>query len=354
MSSSEQHLRETSLLSSLSPSPTSQQTTATWVPPDFDGVLSGAEVFHAPTPSGPSLEWAAQLYRLASDTINDIQELAAAVRGQTHAVEANRYGRLRTAYYGLADTIKGLLSNTIPATIAATRQATLRSCDQFACPLWTEVARITHDTDQRYKAIERLGSLAERQIARQEDTHRPPLPTSLPPRQDDSEAAQKLRALEETIKTAAAMLLSNQHTPVAQSPISTFSAPQALVAPSPISTSVIPTPSARQASVATSATPTDRSASTSDKATVMNKPTTYDGKNRERFRPWWRSINDFLRLLQNTFQTDSEKITYVGSLMTDRAAEWHYERIPEGDGIIPETWHSYSLAIQERFRDPSE
>ncbi|CAK7275627.1 hypothetical protein SEPCBS119000_006768, partial [Sporothrix epigloea] len=25
-----------------------------------------------------------------------------------------------------------------------------------------------------------------------------------------------------------------------------------------------------------------------------------------------------------------------------------------GDGIIPETWHSYSLAIQERFRDPSE
>ncbi|CAK7275547.1 hypothetical protein SEPCBS119000_006741 [Sporothrix epigloea] len=331
MSNIEHHPRETSPSSSLSPSLASQQAAATWTAPDFDEVMSGAKIFHAPTHSGPAVEWAAQLYRLATDTLSDIQELVTAIRGQPQAIDANRYGRLRTAYCQLADTIRGLLPDTTLAADAATRRATLWSCDQFAHPLWTEVARTTLDTDQRYRAIERLSSLAERRIVRQEDTHRPPPPTPTPPRQDDSEHARQLRAFEEAMKAAAAVFLSGQQT-----------------SPAPR------TPSAQYAPVERSVTPSRHSGRPNKATSLMNKPSTYDGQDKELFRPWWQSINDFLRVLGNAFETDSAKISWVGSLMTGRAAMWHHQRVPNEEKGPQESWQSYSSAIKERFRDPSE
>ncbi|KAJ4346051.1 hypothetical protein N0V85_009780, partial [Neurospora sp. IMI 360204] len=87
----------------------------------------------------------------------------------------------------------------------------------------------------------------------------------------------------------------------------------------------------------------------------LNKPPTYDGKKLDSFRPWWARINAYLHAYAASFPTDSHKINWLGSMLSDKAQKWHDSRARQIRSMGAEdTWKGYSSALIERFKDPSE
>lgn len=86
----------------------------------------------------------------------------------------------------------------------------------------------------------------------------------------------------------------------------------------------------------------------------VNKPPTYDGKKLDSFRPWWARINAYLHAYAASFPTDSHKINWLGSMLSDKAQKWHDSRARQIQSMgVEDTWKGYSSAL-ERFKDPSE
>ena len=82
----------------------------------------------------------------------------------------------------------------------------------------------------------------------------------------------------------------------------------------------------------------------------MENPEKFDGKPKTPFRTWWESVQEFTAFYPET--AGRQWITWVGTLLTDEAKEWHQHRrrtIGEVD-----TWVDYQAAIQEEYHDPRE
>jgi len=53
----------------------------------------------------------------------------------------------------------------------------------------------------------------------------------------------------------------------------------------------------------------------------MENPKKFDGKSSSTFNQWWESVTMYLEFYPET--VDHQKITWVGTLLTDNALVWH-------------------------------
>ncbi|KAI1818872.1 hypothetical protein F4861DRAFT_549116 [Xylaria intraflava] len=89
--------------------------------------------------------------------------------------------------------------------------------------------------------------------------------------------------------------------------------------------------------------------------THLQKPSNYDGKDITKFKGWWFEIRTYVETYPESFRNDKQKIFWTGSLLKEKAREWHQQRIIQVEKMrLADTWESYSQAIMERFTDYSE
>jgi len=82
----------------------------------------------------------------------------------------------------------------------------------------------------------------------------------------------------------------------------------------------------------------------------MENPEKFDGKSSSTFNQWWESVTMYLGFYPET--VDRQKITWVGTLLTDTALVWHlhrYQELGEND-----TWVNYSATIRMEYRNEQE
>jgi len=82
----------------------------------------------------------------------------------------------------------------------------------------------------------------------------------------------------------------------------------------------------------------------------MENTEKFDGKSPTAFNQWWESVTMYLGFYPDT--TDRQKITWVGTLLTDTALVWHlhrYRELREND-----TWANYSVAIRAEYHNERE
>lgn len=85
------------------------------------------------------------------------------------------------------------------------------------------------------------------------------------------------------------------------------------------------------------------------------KPTTYNGKDKAKFRSWWDTVLSYIQAYEGSFISDQLKINWVGSLLTDKAQTWHQSRKATLIRLRNvDTWTGYAAGIRERFHDPGE
>jgi len=84
----------------------------------------------------------------------------------------------------------------------------------------------------------------------------------------------------------------------------------------------------------------------------MNKPERYNGKDKTKFLSWWQSVESYMEVHTRNFETDAQKIGWIGSLFTDTALEWHQKRVYQVAKLgFNDQWANYVTALRERFRD---
>jgi hypothetical protein len=87
----------------------------------------------------------------------------------------------------------------------------------------------------------------------------------------------------------------------------------------------------------------------------VNKPASFSGKDRSKFRAWWLTIEAYIELHFNSFASDQAKINWLGSFLTETAQEWHQKRVRSLRSLrIRDTWDQYAEALTERFTDPGQ
>jgi len=82
----------------------------------------------------------------------------------------------------------------------------------------------------------------------------------------------------------------------------------------------------------------------------MENPEKFDGKSSSTFNQSWELVTMYLGFYPETI--DHQKITWVGTLLTDTALVWHlhqYRELREND-----TWANYSAAIRVEYRNEWE
>jgi len=82
----------------------------------------------------------------------------------------------------------------------------------------------------------------------------------------------------------------------------------------------------------------------------MENPGKFDGKSTTTFNQWWEAVTMYLDLYPETI--DRQKITWVGTLLTETALVWHlhqYHELRDND-----TWANYSAAIRMEYRNERE
>ena len=82
----------------------------------------------------------------------------------------------------------------------------------------------------------------------------------------------------------------------------------------------------------------------------IKEPEKFDGKPKTPFRSWWESVQEFTAFHPDT--AERQWITWVGTLLSDEAKEWHQHRRRTLRGN--DTWAGYQAAIQEEYHDPRE
>ena len=82
----------------------------------------------------------------------------------------------------------------------------------------------------------------------------------------------------------------------------------------------------------------------------MENPEKFDRKSSSTFNQWWESVTMYLGFYPETI--DSQKIAWVGTLLSDTALVWHLHRYRElGE---TDTWVNYTAAIQAEYRNERE
>jgi len=82
----------------------------------------------------------------------------------------------------------------------------------------------------------------------------------------------------------------------------------------------------------------------------MENPGKFDGKSSSAFNQWWESVTMYLGFYPKT--VDRQKITWIGTLLSDTALVWHLQRYRELDER--DTWVNYSAAIRTEYRNERE
>ena len=59
----------------------------------------------------------------------------------------------------------------------------------------------------------------------------------------------------------------------------------------------------------------------------MENPEKFDGKSSSAFNQWWESVQIYLVFYPETI--DWQKITWIGTLLSDTALVWHFHRYRE-------------------------
>jgi len=82
----------------------------------------------------------------------------------------------------------------------------------------------------------------------------------------------------------------------------------------------------------------------------MENPEKFDGKSSSTFNQWWEVVTMYLGFYPETI--DHQKITWVGTLLTDTTQIWHlhqYRKLRDND-----TWANYTAAIRVEYRNERE
>ncbi|KAG5938901.1 hypothetical protein E4U59_003527 [Claviceps monticola] len=88
---------------------------------------------------------------------------------------------------------------------------------------------------------------------------------------------------------------------------------------------------------------------------LFGKPPSFDGKDFTKFRPWWSKVSIYLESHADSFKSDSIRINWVGSLLTDKAYMWHDHRYNRHKlDKECDTWDLYSKALEIRFTDKTK
>jgi hypothetical protein len=96
-------------------------------------------------------------------------------------------------------------------------------------------------------------------------------------------------------------------------------------------------------------------ATASPKKLQISKPEMFDGERDTKFRPWWRSVKDYLAFHRSSLTEEADKIRWIGFQMKGKARTWHQARAKQLDALHAEdTWTAYSSALEARFQDERE
>jgi len=82
----------------------------------------------------------------------------------------------------------------------------------------------------------------------------------------------------------------------------------------------------------------------------MENPEKFDGKSSSTFNQWWESVTMYLGFYPEMI--DHQKITWIGTLLTDTTLVWYLHRhrqLQDND-----TWANYAMAIQAEYRNERE
>jgi hypothetical protein len=84
------------------------------------------------------------------------------------------------------------------------------------------------------------------------------------------------------------------------------------------------------------------------------EPPQFKGDTTE-FRMWWNTIEEHLEYAKGDFETDPEKISWVGGFCRDKALAWHQNRRENFKFLeLKDEWDLYVEAIKKRFTDTYE
>ncbi|KAG6195665.1 hypothetical protein E4U35_008299 [Claviceps purpurea] len=88
---------------------------------------------------------------------------------------------------------------------------------------------------------------------------------------------------------------------------------------------------------------------------IFGKPPSFDGTDFTKFRPWWSKVSIYLESYADSFKSDTIRINWVGSLLTDKAYMWHDHRYKRHKlNKQCDTWDLYSAALEIRFTDKAK
>jgi hypothetical protein len=84
----------------------------------------------------------------------------------------------------------------------------------------------------------------------------------------------------------------------------------------------------------------------------MKQPKEFTGKDKSKFRSWWKSVLGYMEVQEVLMPTDKIKILWVGSLMTDYALNWFQNRQNWCEANkFQDQWNLFKEAIEEQFKD---
>ncbi|KAH9985101.1 hypothetical protein F4779DRAFT_629971 [Xylariaceae sp. FL0662B] len=77
----------------------------------------------------------------------------------------------------------------------------------------------------------------------------------------------------------------------------------------------------------------------------LQKPASYDGEDKAKFRPWWLKVEAYIQTYAESFPEDYHRINWT----------WHQQRLTQVRKMgLTDRWEGYKTALAERFKDPAE
>ncbi|KAA8892551.1 hypothetical protein FN846DRAFT_915300 [Sphaerosporella brunnea] len=387
-----------------------------FAPASWDEAFSG-QVKQGPGPvtiSSPP-EWLVNLYGRMRQAQMDVATLAAAAKDASGEMKID-VAQLRTEYETMAAGVRwafdviGRKGKLEKEWTSDRFDQVARACNQFGSQVWTHIASVQSTFDKRTLALaegkERLQAslitlqhcfeykqwfqerwdnqvkLARRQEAErqfrdeatkrlQQETDRrlteeavaieAPLSAKMNPvnkaRLARSDTVDERSLLNQTLRDSAHA--SSASPPASPSfpplPPSLRSSGYTPTAPPPAGGSEGRSKEVTDAFLARLLQPAPAVTTASPKKIQISKPEVFDGEQDTKFRPWWRSVRDYLAFYCSSLTGEADKTLRIGFQMKGKARTWHQARAKQLDAPhAQDTWTAYSSALEARFQDERE
>jgi hypothetical protein len=86
----------------------------------------------------------------------------------------------------------------------------------------------------------------------------------------------------------------------------------------------------------------------------MKEPEVFDG-DWENYIPWMKAVKEYMTVQSINFNNDTTRIYWLGLLLKGDAHQWHQNCINTTEReLCPDTWPSYTMAIDHYFHDPHQ